>query len=88
MLLLNPDTVIEEDTLVKVVEFMDQHKDAGGLGVRMIDGKGRFLPESKRGLPSPSVAFTRYLAFRVFSQNPKDLLNTMQDISENLKQLK
>ena len=69
VLLLNPDTVIEEDTLVKVVEFMDQHKDAGGLGVRMIDGKGRFLPESKRGLPSPSVAF--YKIFGISSIFPK-----------------
>ena len=56
-LLLNPDTVVEEDTFKKVVDFMDQHDDAGGLGVKMIDGKGNFLPESKRGLPTPSVAF-------------------------------
>jgi O-antigen biosynthesis protein len=57
VLLLNPDTVIEEDTLVKVVEFMDEHTNAGGLGVRMVDGKGQFLPESKRGLPTPMVSF-------------------------------
>jgi glycosyltransferase involved in cell wall biosynthesis len=56
-LLLNPDTVVEEDTFKKVVEFMDAHDDAGGLGVKMIDGKGNFLPESKRGLPTPAVAF-------------------------------
>ena len=57
VLLLNPDTVVEEDTFIKCIEFMDQHPDAGGLGVKMIDGKGRFLPESKRGLPTPWVAF-------------------------------
>lgn len=57
VLLLNPDTVVEEDTFSKVIDFMDQHPDAGGLGVKMIDGKGNFLPESKRGLPTPSVAF-------------------------------
>lgn len=57
VLLLNPDTVVEEDTFKKVVDFMDQHPDAGGLGVRMLDGKGKFLPESKRGLPTPAVAF-------------------------------
>ena len=44
VLLLNPDTVVEEDTFLKVVEFMDQHADAGGLGVKMIDGNGEFLP--------------------------------------------
>ena len=44
ILLLNPDTVIEEDTLRKVVGFMDEHPEAGGLGVKMVDGKGNFLP--------------------------------------------
>ena len=57
VLLLNPDTVVEEDTFLKAVNFMDAHPDAGGLGVKMIDGTGKFLPESKRGLPTPSVAF-------------------------------
>jgi GT2 family glycosyltransferase len=57
VLLLNPDTVVQEDTFTKCLDFMDQTPDAGGLGVQMIDGKGRFLPESKRGLPTPSVAF-------------------------------
>lgn len=57
VLLLNPDTIVEEDTFSKVVKFMDAHTDAGGLGVHMIDGKGNFLPESKRGLPTPLVAF-------------------------------
>ncbi|MFH0896414.1 MAG: glycosyltransferase [Bacteroidota bacterium] len=57
MLLLNPDTIVESDTFSKVITFMDSHADAGGLGVRMLDGKGKFLPESKRGLPTPSVAF-------------------------------
>lgn len=56
-LLLNPDTVLQEDTFVKCIEFLDAHPEVGGLGVRMIDGKGQFLPESKRGLPTPSVAF-------------------------------
>ena len=68
-LLLNPDTVVEEDTFSKVVAFMDEHPDAGGLGVRMVDGKGRFLPESKRGLPTPMVAF--YKIFGLSKLFPK-----------------
>lgn len=59
LLLLNPDTLIEEDTLEKCIRFMDSHPDAGGLGVRMIDGSGKFLPESKRGFPSPWTAFCK-----------------------------
>jgi GT2 family glycosyltransferase len=61
VLLLNPDTIVEDDTLRKVVQFMDEHPDAGGLGVKMLDGKGKFLPESKRGLPSPAVAFYKII---------------------------
>lgn len=57
ILLLNPDTVVEEDCFQKVAAFMDETPDAGALGVKMIDGKGHFLPESKRGLPTPQVAF-------------------------------
>jgi GT2 family glycosyltransferase len=57
VLLLNPDTIVEEDTFEKCISFMDEHPDGGGLGVKMLDGKGRFLPESKRGLPTPSAAF-------------------------------
>ena len=57
VLLLNPDTVIEEDTFDKCIDFMNSNTDCGGLGLRMLDGKGNFLPESKRGFPSPSVAF-------------------------------
>ena len=59
ILLLNPDTIVEEDCFVTCLNFMDEHPEAGGLGVKMIDGKGRFLPESKRGLPTPAVAFYR-----------------------------
>ncbi|MBR4136565.1 MAG: glycosyltransferase [Bacteroidales bacterium] len=57
VLLLNPDTVVEEDTFEKCLCFMDETPDAGGLGVKMVNGKGEFLPESKRGIPYPSVAF-------------------------------
>lgn len=66
VLLLNPDTVVEDDTFSSVVTFMDSHPDAGGLGVKMIDGKGNFLPESKRGLPTPAVAFFKIFGLSKF----------------------
>ena len=69
ILLLNPDTVLEEDTLRQVVDFMDAHPEAGGLGVKMVDGKGQFLPESKRMFPSPEVAF--YKAFGLSALFPR-----------------
>ncbi|NQU84806.1 MAG: glycosyltransferase family 2 protein, partial [Mariniphaga sp.] len=69
VLLLNPDTVVEENTFEEVLAFMEKTPDAGGLGVKMIDGKGNFLPESKRGLPSPWVAF--YKIFGISKLFPK-----------------
>lgn len=62
-LLLNPDTVVAEDTFEKTVAYLDAHPDVGGLGVQMLDGKGEFLPESKRGFPSPGVAFWKAFGF-------------------------
>ncbi len=59
VLLLNPDTIVEEETLKRCYEFMENTPDAGALGVRMIDGAGKFLPESKRGFPTPFVAFCK-----------------------------
>jgi O-antigen biosynthesis protein len=72
VLLLNPDTVVEEDTFRKVISFMDEHQDAGGLGVKMVDGKGKFLPESKRGLPTPSTSFYKIFGIsRLFPKSKK-----------------
>lgn len=69
VLLLNPDTVVEEDTFEKCIRFMDETPDAGGLGVKMVNGKGEFLPESKRGIPMPAVAF--YKLFGLAKLFPK-----------------
>jgi O-antigen biosynthesis protein len=69
VLLLNPDTIVESDTFSGCVGFMESHPDAGGLGVQMVDGKGEFLPESKRSLPTPTVAF--YKIFGLSSLFPR-----------------
>ncbi len=71
-LLLNPDTVIPEDTFLKIIPFMDSHAEAGALGVRMVDGHGHFLPESKRGLPTPLVSLYKMTGFsRLFPESRK-----------------
>ncbi|QEC68363.1 glycosyltransferase family 2 protein [Panacibacter ginsenosidivorans] len=57
VLYLNPDTIIPENILVDSLAFFKTHNDAGAIGVHMIDGRGVFLPESKRAYPSPLVAF-------------------------------
>ncbi len=69
VVLLNPDTIVEEDTFRKSLAYMNKNPDVGGLGVKMLDGKGNFLAESKRGLPTPQVAF--YKIFGLAKLFPK-----------------
>lgn len=57
VLLLNPDTLLPETNITEVLEFMDTHPDAGACGVKMLAPDGHFLPESKRGYPSPATSF-------------------------------
>ena len=59
ILLLNPDTVIGENSLINVCRFMDENPRAGAIGVKMMDGFGQFLLESKRGFPSPWNSFCK-----------------------------
>lgn len=61
VLLLNPDTVVYENTLRGVLDFMDQHPEAGGAGVRMLTREGKPAPESRRAIPTPLVAMLKML---------------------------
>jgi GT2 family glycosyltransferase len=57
ILFLNPDTIVPEDCLEKCISFLDHNPQAGALGIRMLDGSGVFLKESKRAFPSPLTSF-------------------------------
>jgi N-acetylglucosaminyl-diphospho-decaprenol L-rhamnosyltransferase len=59
ILFLNPDTIVAEDSFEKCISFLALNKNAGAVGVRMIDGSGFYLKESKRGFPSPWVSFCK-----------------------------
>lgn len=59
VLLLNPDTIVAEDTFARFVAFMDAHPEAGAAGAYMLNPDGTFAPESRRGLPTPFVAFCK-----------------------------
>lgn len=57
--ILNPDTVVAEDTFSKILNTENWTRNTGIIGCKLIDGSGNFLPESKRGVPTPWVAFTK-----------------------------
>ncbi|MEO5888622.1 MAG: glycosyltransferase family 2 protein [Ferruginibacter sp.] len=59
ILFLNPDTILPEDCLEKTLAFFEDKKDMGAMGIRMIDGSGNFLKESKRAFPSLFTSFCK-----------------------------
>ncbi len=72
ILVLNPDTIIGSDTLKDAVKWMDEHPECGAIGVKMVDGNGYFLPESKRSFPSTWNSFCKL--FGLSSIFPKSRL--------------
>ncbi|HVF81928.1 MAG TPA: glycosyltransferase [Flavisolibacter sp.] len=75
ILFLNPDTIVAEDSFVKCLQFFKTHPVCGAVGVKMIDGSGAFLKESKRAFPSPQTSLFKlagltslFPASKVFSR--------------------
>lgn len=71
ILILNPDTVLGENVLKEVCSFMDKKPYVGAVGVKMINGYGDFLPESKRGFPTPWASFCKIFGLSKFFPNSK-----------------
>jgi len=59
ILFLNPDTLIQEDTIVILKKFLDEHPRTAAVGCKLINPDGTFQIASRRGIPTPWVAFTR-----------------------------
>ena len=82
--ILNPDTVVAEDTFEKILAFAKKQENLGIVGCKLIDGSGNFLPESKRGIPTPFVALTKI--FGLYKLFPNCVLFNRyyaQHLSEN-----
>ncbi|WP_430812079.1 MULTISPECIES: glycosyltransferase family 2 protein [unclassified Carboxylicivirga] len=70
-LLLNPDTLVAEDTFEILIKYYKEHLNTAGLGVMMLNGTGRYLKESKRGFPTLSVALYKLMGLcKVFPHSP------------------
>ena len=82
VLILNPDTLIAEDTLLNVVAFADNKKNVGAVGVKLIDGTGNFLQESKRNIPTIKVAIQKICgnSKNYYASHVEDNKNSKVDI--------
>jgi GT2 family glycosyltransferase len=68
--ILNPDTVVAEDTFTAILAFAERQINLGIIGCKLMDGTGSFLPESKRGIPTPWVAFTKIFGlYKIFPKS-------------------
>ena len=63
ILFLNPDTIVPEDCFEKCISFINSKNNHCALGIKMIDGSGNFLKESKRAFPSPATSFYKLSGF-------------------------
>lgn len=70
VLFLNPDTILTESTFKDCLETATMHPNLGAIGVKMLHANGRFAPESRRGLPTPWVAFCKMIGLtRLFPKS-------------------
>lgn len=70
ILFLNPDTLVPEDCFKNCFAFFESHPDAGAIGIKMLDGSGKFLKESKRSFPSPSASLYKLFGLsRIFRKS-------------------
>lgn len=82
--ILNPDTVVAEDTFIKILAFAKEQVNLGIIGCKLIDGSGSFLPESKRGVPTPWVAFTKIFGlYKIFPKSKLFNQYYAQHLNEN-----
>ncbi|PBJ14545.1 glycosyltransferase family 2 protein [Flavobacterium sp. ACN6] len=82
--ILNPDTVVAEDTFVKILAFAERQTNLGIIGCKLVDGTGDFLPESKRGIPTPWVAFTKIFGlYKIFPKTKLFNRYYAQHLNEN-----
>ncbi len=85
ILIVTPDTKCVKDGIEKMCEFMDEHKNTGVLGARLLSPQGRFLPESIHGLTQAWASFFKLTGFakhlgktRLYDKHRKDWVEEFQ----------
>ncbi len=59
LLIINPDTIVQEDTLPVMVRLMRENPDIGAAGCKILNPDGSFQAPCRRSFPTPWVAFTK-----------------------------
>lgn len=59
ILLLNPDTIVQENTFTEVIHYLRRHEDVGMVGCKVLNPNGTLQLACRRSFPTPWVAFTK-----------------------------
>jgi len=69
--LLNPDTIVQENTFRRMLAFFERHPDTGLLGCKILNPDGSLQPACRRSFPTPWVAFTKLVGLSyLFPKSP------------------
>lgn len=72
VLLLNPDTIISRTFVREIISHFEQHPESGAVGVQMVNGRGLYLRESKRGYTDVQTSFYKITGlWRFFRKSSK-----------------
>ena len=72
ILCLNPDTLISEDTMTVVLEYMRSRPDVGLTGCKLLNADGTFQLACRRGFPTPWASFCKVFGLQaLFPKSPR-----------------
>ena len=88
ILWLNTDTVVPEESLGRLIEFLQTHPRAGVVGPKVLNADGSFQPQCRRGLPTPLASLSYVLGIdRIWPRNPtvsRYLLRSLPEDESNM----
>ena len=61
VLILNPDTVVQEDTFKTLIKFLDEHPEAGAASCKVLNADGTLQLACRRSTPTPLVVLPKIL---------------------------
>jgi len=70
ILLINPDTIVQEDTIRIIQNFIETHPECGMVGCKILNPDGTLQLACRRSFPTPWVGFTKIVGLsKMFPQS-------------------
>ena len=71
VLLINPDTLVQADTLRVMMRFLEEHPAAGAAGCKLLNPDGTLQLACRRGFPTPMAALSKMVGLAaLFPRSP------------------